>query len=285
MYGVSTKAKEISLDMTMIGKSLAESRPSQERVMSGSNEGCTTESVNVAEGDREDHGHLTRARRRLAKEVQTEFVYRGDEDFSRVHVCGDWNNWRPIAMHLEEESDKLNCRRKTNHANRTWSVITPVTIGYHEFYFMTDCHMTVSRRHLMTPDGKRNWRRVHGPRGVFEDAERLAESSVREKWVGSKVWRTLDRLADGLYVFACKGRTGGGNDKRERVDGSKNEDRRDREQREKVKENTSGSVVCKQGVSSLTTLLLRGVVVCGLVGMAVMGTVRLRGALMSFTSM
>lgn len=281
MYGVNSKTNEISLDMNMIEKSLVDIGPNQEVGMSESEEGCTTECVNLVEGDRDDHGRITKARRRVVKEVQTEFVYRGDEDYSRVHVCGDWSNWRPIGMHLEEESNKGNLRRRTNNPSRIWSVITPVTIGYHEFCFMTDCHMTVSRRHPTTRDGKRNWRTVRGPRGEYADTERLAEVSVRGKWSESKLFRTLDRLADGLYVMAF-GRRMNGDEKELRADDSKARDRE--REREKERENNIDGLHCQSKAPNLTMFLIRGAMVCGSVCLALVGMVWLRGALMSIIS-
>lgn len=281
MYGLNSKTNDISLDMNMIEQSVVNSGLKQEVGMSESEEGCTAECVNLAECDRDDHGRITKARRRVVKEVQTEFVYRGDEDYSRVHVCGDWSNWRPIGMQLEEESSKGNLRRRTNNSSRIWSVITPVAIGYHEFCFMTDCHMTVSRRHPTTRDGKRNWRTVRGPHGEYGDAERLAEVSVRGKWSESKLFCTLDRLADGLYVMAC-GRRVPSDEKEFKADDSTT---RDREKvREKERETHIDGLHCQSKASNSTMFLMRGAMVCGSVCVALVGLVWLRDALMSIVS-
>lgn len=280
MSGANPQAKEISLNMNTIEKCVTDCGTDPESTLSGGGEGCTTEPVSLVENDREEHGRITRARRRVVKEVHTEFVYCGDEDFARVHVCGDWSRWRPIAMQLEEESVKSNIRKRTSNSHRTWSVITPVPIGYHEFCFVTDSHMTVSRRHPMTPDGNRNWRTVRGPRGGCDGSGRVEEGGVSSAWNESKLCRLLDRLADAMYTLAC-GRKADGDGRKERVD--RGRDGEDKE-REKDREPIMSSLQCKPKALNLTALIVRGIVVCGSVGVAVVGMAWLRGALTSVTS-
>ena len=70
--------------------------------------------------------------------VPTEFVW--SEDFANqakeVKISGSWNGWLPIEMFRESEG--------------TWSVITKVPVGTHEFKFIVDGEWRISVMHPST---------------------------------------------------------------------------------------------------------------------------------------
>lgn len=117
-----------------------------------------------------------------ARFIQTEFVYIARCDYSTVHLCGDWSDWRPIAMSVE------------NDKQRVWSVITPVPSGYCEFCYIADGHVTISRKHPTTSDCSRNWRNVYGPPSTAAKAAWKESFHVR-------LHRSMDRLADKVRDF------------------------------------------------------------------------------------
>lgn len=64
--------------------------------------------------------------------VKTEFVF-ADGAKDDVQLSGDWNDWKAIQMFHEGAG--------------TWSVVTPVPPGPHEFKFIVDGEWKHSERH------------------------------------------------------------------------------------------------------------------------------------------
>ncbi|CAN8064945.1 unnamed protein product [Agarophyton chilense] len=64
--------------------------------------------------------------------VKTEFVF-ADGAKDDVQLSGDWNDWKAIQMFHEGAG--------------TWSVVTPVPPGPHEFKFIVDGDWKHSERH------------------------------------------------------------------------------------------------------------------------------------------
>lgn len=143
--------------------------------------------------------------------VRAEFVYADPKAHTDVALCGDWSNWEPLAMALEQGSlnassprvpvcfvraqqscwrEGLTIRLVTLFCAHDgflpveglWSVITIVPCGYREFCYIVDGELTISRRHPTTADGTRNWRNVHGPPALHCQASnrimRFADSAA-----------------------------------------------------------------------------------------------------------
>lgn len=85
-----------------------------------------------------------------------------DAPYVRIYLLSlypfehSWNNWDPISLDREEESE-------------LWSTLCVVTPGYHEFYFLLDNEeVVISNRHSRTsraPNRRQlNWRNFESPR-------------------------------------------------------------------------------------------------------------------------
>lgn len=233
--------KEVSLDIGGLDK--------RDTAECGNEQGCTADNL----------GGPT-----AGKKVQTEFVFCAEEEFSQVHICGDWSAWQPIAMNLERTRERCHSKRKKERKSfrRTWSVITPVSVGYHEFCFLADSRVTISRRHPTTANDFRNWRIVHGPRATSEVKPWLPSGTVGSGWSDSRLSRTLDRMADSLHGMLCGERLNG-EGRQGHKDCSRDQDR-DVESLQWKK-----ILVGKRGiVPSGATIVARGIAVCGLISLA-----------------
>lgn len=72
------------------------------------------------------------SRKPVSEGVKTEFVF-ADGAKNDVQLSGDWNDWKAIQMFHEGAG--------------TWSVVTPVPPGPHEFKFIVDGEWKHSERH------------------------------------------------------------------------------------------------------------------------------------------
>ncbi|KAI0562299.1 hypothetical protein FGB62_62g235 [Gracilaria domingensis] len=137
--------------------------------------------------------------------VRTEFVFCASQPYSSVLLCGDWCDWHPIHMNLEQgkrsaaPSDSRALHASTSSAltptvvDCVWSVITVVPNGYREFFYMVDGTTMLSTKHPTNAQGTRNWRTVYGPprRG------RNRASSLHR----TPFERAMDSLSDSLRKF------------------------------------------------------------------------------------
>lgn len=78
---------------------------------------------------------------------KAEFVYASSRPCTSVQIAGDWADWQPQLMSLEQPG--------------LWSIIVLLPTGHHVFRFVVDGQHVLSSRHPVC-DGL-NWRVVHGP--------------------------------------------------------------------------------------------------------------------------
>lgn len=106
--------------------------------------------------------------------IRTEFIYT-EEDTKparQVKLCGDWNNWKEVSMIREQ--------------GRTWSTVTSIPTGYHEFQFVVDDIPVTSTRHPTARSNSVNWRTVLGPANYQFNKNRIRPNN----WVRNALQRT-----------------------------------------------------------------------------------------------
>lgn len=136
--------------------------------------------------------------------VRTEFVYTAPENLQSVSLCGDWDNWAPIPMSLEQSTyslpPPLPLQHTTPiltfpflpHAEHMWSTITLVPIGFREFYYLCDGRPLVSHKHPTNAQRTANWRRIYGP-PARRHRPQPPSTPVR-------IFRCMDALADAIRL-------------------------------------------------------------------------------------
>lgn len=117
--------------------------------------------------------------------VKTEFVY-ADPVKESCSIVGDWNEWVPVQMHMEEKN--------------LWSVVSMLPSGYHEFYFMVDGKSRISSRHPTTGSGMMNWRNIYGPPQESHASQRTAFYLWAQKTLGDAGLVSLEKDLGGLPV-------------------------------------------------------------------------------------